>query len=139
MPSTDYTSPARAHAPSPGYRLTRLAKTTADPMREARDTKEREQPTRVATPTHLALTANDSVVALAADRALRLYHFDHTPNARQDERPNEAPIAEATLPSPIVALATRPGEQRTAVTVALADGALITVDLDAQPIEPSYQ
>ena len=135
MPNKDTTSPARAQAHSPGYRLTTLATTTGDPTQRTTDTKERDQSIRASLPSHLALTANDTIVAIAADRSLRFLHFNDHGN---DEK-SGAPIADATLPSPIIALASRPGEQRTAVTVALADGALLEIDLDEHAQDTRYE
>ncbi len=141
MARKDAPAPVQKSIPSPGYRRITIAappssgteRTQADDATKDSDPKGASYGTdagpgiRAALPSHLALTANDSVVAIAADRSLRFHHFD----AGASDGKDEAPIAEATLPAPIIALATRPGEKRTAVLVALADGALLEVDLDA--------
>ncbi len=149
MARKDTQPPVRESLQSPGYRLTTISTTTREdaanapvgeqtsrvPNKGTPSTTAPRDDIRASLPTHLALTGGDRVIVIAGHRSLQFRHFDE---ASDDKRP-APPIADVTMPAPVVALASRPGEGRTAVVVALADRSLVEVEISAASYESPYQ
>ncbi|OJT26128.1 hypothetical protein BO221_09915 [Archangium sp. Cb G35] len=77
------------------------------------------------TPEHLVLSGGDRYGAIAHDRHILFYRFDDLPADGGAARP----VAEIRTESPVIGLASRPGERRLALVVALADRSLVELEL----------
>lgn len=129
---------------SPGYHIIDLLSETSQadaahstettPSRKQRPKKPyQESPLKrrpKESPEHLVLFGGDRYLATARDCTIRFHCHDDL----LVENASARPIDEAMTPSPVRHLASRPGDQRLAVIVALADRSLIEVEIHAPTV-----
>jgi hypothetical protein len=78
-----------------------------------------------AVPEHLLFVGADRYFVFAYDSRLQFYRYDELPQTGRAP----SPIAQLRTKSPVVQLASRPGDTRVAVIAALGDGSIVEVEL----------